>query len=138
MASVLLRNIVDQKQEAGVWEIGSAGTWARGGDSFPEKSRIVLDEIGIKAGEHNSRRVTRDLLKQYALILTMEKSHKEALIAEFHEFSERIFLLSEMVGDAMDIKDPVMGTVDDYRTTAQELQRILLDGYEKIRLLARD
>jgi len=54
------------------------------------------------------------------------------LLCEFWEFSDRIFMLSEMVGLMMDIPDPIGGQLADYEETAHLLERLLSDGLERI------
>ena len=66
----------------------------------------------------------------------MEKGHKEAISIEFPEVKEKVYLLSEMVGEYHDIRDPIGGTMDDFRETVEELDRILTDGFEEISRLA--
>lgn len=38
------------------------------------------------------------LIKDYDLVIVMEKSHKEALLTEFPALKEKIFLLTEISG----------------------------------------
>jgi protein-tyrosine-phosphatase len=67
----------------------------------------------------------------------MEKGHKEALQVEFPELAPRIFLLTEMIDDCQDIKDPIGGSMADYLQTVQELEDLINQGYEKICKLAK-
>jgi protein-tyrosine-phosphatase len=67
----------------------------------------------------------------------MERGHKEALQAEFPELKNRIFLLSEMIGQLYDIQDPYNSTLEDYQETLDEIDHILNQGFDKIRALAQ-
>ena len=120
------------------WKIDSAGIWAEEGNPPSSKTLQILREKGIALSDQRSKRIERSILEQFALVLTMEKGQKEALQIEFPEHREKIFLLSEMVGRSYDIADPVGGDLEDYRRTAEEIDRILSEGLERIAGLAEE
>ena len=130
MAMGLLRARVSQSVDN--WRIESAGVWAEEGHSAAFYTRRVLEVRGIGVSEHSSRQVTPDLMREFDLILVMERNHKEALRAAFPEQSNRIYMLSEMVGRKDDIVDPIGGPRADYEDTAQEIDAILSEGFENI------
>ena len=118
------------------WLVGSAGTWALEGDEAAEKAQQALLPRGIDLSAHRSRPVSRDLLEKFNLILVMERSHKEALRLEFPDLTERIYLISEMVGSNRDIRDPMGGSRADFEQSIREMERILSSGYSRIHSLA--
>ena len=137
MASAIFGNIVSQRGNGENWRIESAGTWAVEGIPAVQNTQLTLASLyKIDIHEHRSRCVSQELLSSFDLILTMEKGHKEALQVEFPGLAGRVYLLSEMVGEDKEIEDPIGGPLIDYRETARELDRILTDGFEKIRQLA--
>lgn len=137
MASAILKQKVYRLGESGEWHIESAGTWASEGLPAVQNTQQTLSILfKTDISDHRSRVVDQDLLNSFNLILTMEKGHKEALQVEFPELAERVYLISEMVGDKKEIQDPIGGTPFDFRETARELDRILTDGLHRIRLLA--
>ena len=85
---------------------------------------------------HRAQGISRECLRRFDLVLTMEHGHKEALRAEFPDLSKRIYLINEMVERDGDIRDPIGGTIIDYEDTARELEQILTLGMEKIICLA--
>lgn len=133
MAMGLLRQKVSELPD---WRVESAGTWAIEGQRPAASTLDVLSRRGITL-QHRSRVVTLDLLEAFNLILTMEAGHKEALKVEFPRIADRVFLLSEMIGEEYDIKDPVGGPFDEFEKTAQELELIFDKGLDKITQLAR-
>lgn len=136
MAEALLRAHLG---EAAVeWRIGSAGTWAMDGEHAAPRAIKVLKKRGIDLSEHRSRVVNPSMLNQARLVLVMEKGHKEALQVEFPRFSGKIFLLSEMVGDNYDIKDPMGRSTADFEKTARELEDILERGLGVIAQLSEE
>jgi protein-tyrosine phosphatase len=132
MAAALFKNKLAEKGQLDKWRVESAGTWARDGYRAAEISRDLLKKQGLSLEEHISRGITGKLLGQFNLILTMERGQKEALRVEFPEVSDRIFLLTEMVGDFSDIKDPIGGPEEGYQKTIEEIEDILERGYQRI------
>ena len=137
MASAIFKSLLSEKGLAGGWRVESAGTWAVEGLPAALNSQQTVSSLyKIEIQSHRSRCVDETVLSSFNLILTMEKGHKEALKIEFPTLAERVFLITEMVGEDTDIKDPIGGPIFEYRQTARELERILTGGFESIRKLA--
>ena len=128
IAVALLRKIVQERPDADQWVIESAGTWGLDGEPAAAGSRRVSEEKGMDISAHRARTVTRELLKQFDLILTMEAGHKEALRLEFPEARRRIFQLSELIDHHFDISDPIGQPFASFQETAAEIDRILHGG----------
>lgn len=129
MAMGLLRQKVGFADD---WRIESAGTWSISGEPPAWNSLLVLAQRGIDIRDHRSRPVSRDLLKEFQLILVMEAGHKEALRVEFPEVADRVYLLSEMVGNSYDIPDPMGFSLQSFEETLRELEHILDQGFARI------
>jgi protein-tyrosine-phosphatase len=136
MAEAIFKSKVAGDENASGWRVESAGTWAAGGQPAAEFSRQVMQARGLDIGEHRSQNITRELVHAFDLILTMEKNHKEALRAEFPEFAQKIYLLSEMAGSSNDVEDPVGRSKDDYQAAADEIDRLVTAGFEAIQRLS--
>jgi protein-tyrosine-phosphatase len=95
-----------------------------------------MEERGLDLSDHLSQPVSKELLQRFNLILVMERSHKEALRAEFPDRADRILLLSEVATLEHDIKDPIGGSLSDYQTTASEIEDLLKRGFDRIISLA--
>jgi protein-tyrosine-phosphatase len=91
-----------------------------------------MAEYGLDITGHLSRVVTREMLEEFDLILTMELGHKEGLSIEFPQAAQRIFMLSEMEGSTMPVADPYGGTLEDYQKSAAIIDKILANGMERI------
>lgn len=135
MAMAIFRKLVQAEGED--WQVASAGTWAIDGMSVTPKARLVLENQGIDISDHRSQQINRNLIDSFDLILTMERSQKEALIAEFPHKANRIYLLSEVIGQVYDVKDPIGMSLKDFQTTHDELEQTLKSGLSKIRQLAK-
>ena len=89
MAAALLRRKLNAEKMVD-WQVGSAGTWARDGNPAPEYGRRLMASVGMDISHHRSRVVTKEILNDADLILTMEEGHKEALRAEFPSAGPRV------------------------------------------------
>ncbi|HUF38758.1 MAG TPA: low molecular weight protein arginine phosphatase [Anaerolineales bacterium] len=132
MAAAMFERLVQDKRLPGAWTVASAGTWARDGMPASENGTELMQSWGMDTRDHRSRIVSREILESADLILTMEKSHKEALRAEFSELAGKVFLLSEMAGGDMDIRDPYGGPMKEYEDTAREIAGFIEHGLPAI------
>ena len=136
MAMGLLRSMVEDSSDQ--WKIESAGVWDMGGQQVAANTQLILKERGIDLNDHTSRTVSGTMLSEFNLVLVMEDIHKEVLKLAFPEYTDRIYMLSEMVGEFYDIVDPIGGSLADFEETALEMERILTEGFEKTSILAVD
>ena len=130
MAEGLLKIISRERDES--WEIQSAGVWAYSDQPAAYNTIRILEKYGIDLSEHHSKSVTEVLIERFNLILVMEKNHKDTLKTAFPEHISKIFMLSEMKGKMQDIHDPIGGTMEDFRSMAEQINEILVNQIEKI------
>lgn len=136
MAEGLMRQQVEQRGEAGDWRIGSAGAAALDGQAATPETVQVAAERGIDLKSHRSRATTRERLEPFPLILVMEQRHKDFLQAEYPDLAGRVRLLTEMVGEATDIWDPVGTGIENYRAMADQVTELIERGQAQINQLA--
>lgn len=106
-------------------EVRSAGIYAQNGAKMSHHAKAVLLEQGIKEN-HQSSSVDPKFVEQADLILTMTTSHMQALLQYFPEHANKIFTLSEYVkGQTTDVSDPYGGSIEVYRQTFEELQKLM-------------
>jgi|WetSurMetagenome_2_1015567.scaffolds.fasta_scaffold124231_2 protein-tyrosine phosphatase len=133
IAEAIFRRLINEKlinnQD---WRIGSAGTWAQPGKPAASGARILMADRGMDISRHRSRPVTLKLITSSDLILTMESGQKESLHIEFASATNKVFLLSEMTGEVIDVQDPINGTLTDYQDVADCIQDLVEHGFEKI------
>ena len=138
MAAALFHNLIQMNHgNCDHWQIESAGTWASPGQPAAYEVQEILKTMGIDLSDHRSRCVSKELLQNFCLILTMERGQKESLSIEFPEFKHRIFMLSEMSGVDVSIKDPIGGTIEDFERGLNDISGWLSRGQAQIKLLAR-
>lgn len=133
MAAGIFKKLLKTKSENWKkWKVESAGTWTSRGNPAAQKAIDAMDERGIDIHDHASRPITHLPLNRYRLILTMEAGQKEAIQIEFPAVASRTYLLSEMIGETRNIKDPIGGTMQDFVKTADDLEHLLDEGFTKI------
>lgn len=116
-------------------EILSAGLFTAEGQPASPNASAVMADRGIDITDHRTRSLTEDLIKRADLILTMTKQHKEHVMAMYPQAYDKVFTLKEYAGvysDA-DIRDPFGGSVEDYRSCADEIYGALEKIAQKLR-----
>ena len=114
------------------WRVESAGTWVKEGLPANRAAQQVMRELGLDLSHHRTRCVTGELLRQFDLILVMERNHKEALRVEFPALRGRIRLCSELAGGEWDVPDCAEGGEDEVREAAKMIAGVLERGRERI------
>ena len=114
----------------------SAGTWAP--ENRPAAPRAVeyMELHGMDISRHRSRRINRELIEDVNVAFTLEQGQKEALGVEYPELSERIFLLSEVVGQGYDIPDPMSNPEIPIEEIAKDIRNLIHKGFARILWLA--
>jgi len=127
-AAALLQRHLPVQDPNREWRILSAGVWAH--ENLPADARMctVAAEWGLDLEGHRSRSVDQELLAASHLVLTMEVGQCEALRSEFPAYAQRIHCFAELIGIRYDIADPIGRSVEVYRATLRELERIVSTG----------
>ena len=79
----------------GVFEVSSAGTAALVGEPVAEGSARILRGRGIDAAGFAARRVSRDVVSDVDLVLTMEAAHRGAVLSHVPSYLQRTYTLTE-------------------------------------------
>lgn len=119
-ASLLERALQDRGLEV---DVTSAGTGAWDGAPASEGAYLVGLERGLDLSGHRARLLTRELVDEADLILTMARHHR-ARVDELGG-EGKVFVLGEYAGKGDDeVSDPFGGDLAVYRDTAQELEAL--------------
>lgn len=132
MGEAILKKLVTTRPDADQWHVESAGTWAMEGSGPAYLSKYVMELMGMDISAHRAQAINLRMLQKFDLILTMETQHKKWLKRNYSDFSKRTYLMSEMVDENSDIPDPIGGELADYQETAQQLERIITNGLDRI------
>lgn len=136
MAAALLQARLEQDEQRLDWRVISAGVWAAEGRPASKHARTVMEKRGYNVEQHRSRQITRELVAEADLVLGMTPHHVEALRVAFPQLADRIHLLAGMVGRHYGVRDPYGQPYTSYREVADELERLIERGYERIVALA--
>lgn len=103
-------------------EVSSAGIGAWEGAAASEGAYLVLLEQGLDISNHRARLLTKELVDESDIILSMARSH----LGRVREMGggARAHLLGEYAGRAgenSEVRDPYGAELDQYRETQREL-----------------
>ena len=138
IAEALFKKQVSKTDSHKSWDIASAGTNTMPGEPAPSIAVKVVGEQGLDLDVHKSQQINFTLMDRYALILVMERWHKESLQTAYPLHASKVYLLSEMVGKELDVDDPIGGPEFIFAQTRDEIKKYLIDGSEVIRELAKE
>ena len=103
-------------------QISSCGVYAWNDAPASQNAISAMSAMGLDLSTHSARRVNREILGAAGIIITLTAGHKTQLLADFAEFSEKIFTFGELCGDNRDIPDPFGGDMDTYLACASDIK----------------
>jgi len=129
----LNRMLLDKNDKPMGIRVLSAGLHAFGGSPTAEAIEVMRAE-GINISGYRSRQLTRELVEEADLILTMKKEYKDMIVSRHPEFKHKVFTLKEFAGETedLDIADPYGEGMKAYETCAEEIKQTLTNAFEKI------
>ena len=116
-AQVLFTKLMRQEGHKG-FHAESAGLLALPGNSATFLAQKVAVEHGVDLAGHKAKRLSQKLVDWSELILVMEKSHKDELLADFPEAADKTFLMRRFArfgSRSRGIADPYGLQYDAYR-----------------------
>lgn len=111
----------------------SAGTWAAESQPASGYAVAAMAVRGIDLTSHRAHEITAQAIDEADIVVVMTGSHREALSAEFPQARRKIHMMSELADRTYDIADPYGGAASEYEATAQQLERLISNGYETIK-----
>ncbi|MGG4489534.1 low molecular weight protein arginine phosphatase [Metabacillus idriensis] len=124
MAEALLNHMKENDHLS----VKSAGVFAGEGGDASLHAKQALDEKGIICN-HQSALLNEEHIRFATYILTMTESHKELIFERYPQAIEKTFTLSEFVmedgQDRRDVMDPFGGSLEIYRMTREELEKMI-------------
>lgn len=127
MAAALMNKIASENDIKAAAK--SAGIFAAEGETASEEAIQAMKKYDIDLSGHKARRLTKDLMDESDLILTMTDAHKAVL----EQAAEgKVFSISEYAGTEGDVPDPFGGDQDEYDETAVLIYDLLTDIAERI------
>jgi protein-tyrosine-phosphatase len=116
-AQGLFTKLVRQEGHKG-FHAESAGLLALPGNSAPLLAKKVAAEFGVDLAGHKAKCLSQEQVDWSELILVMEKSHKDELLADFPEATDKMFLIRHFArfgSRSRGVADPYGLRYDAYR-----------------------
>ena len=131
MAEALCKLLLSERLGCGLrdleskgYVVHSAGIAAVAGMPAAENAVEVVKARGGELGDHVSRRLTIDLVRQADLVLAMTSDHLETLLDHVPEAAPRVRLLHPQ---GEDVADPVNCDLPTYQRTARAIEAYLVE-----------
>ncbi len=131
-ATIFKRMIEEDRTLRDHVSVDSAGTSAVTGSQATCEARTVMKERGLSLEDHRSKPISSELVQNSDLILAMTNRHRYQLLRHFSRAKGKIHLLSEFVGEAGEVLDPINRGIEVYRSTADQIERYLLRLKDKL------
>lgn len=132
MAEGLFKKMANENQIP--LEIQSAGLAAFAGVPATPEAVQACQEKGVDISNHQSQPLSKTLVMESDLILTMTGKHKEMIIKKMPTLETKVALFSEFAGvGTQDVEDPVGQPLDSYRKVLGQLEEYLRKSIEKLK-----
>ncbi len=132
LAEAIARRILADSGKSNVI-VESAGTQAWQGAPASDEALLIGVERNLDLSSHRSRRLTREMVEACDLVLVMSPEHL-AQVREMDSTANAYLLAGYGSGKGgRAIADPFGGDLDDYRETADELERELKEILDRIK-----
>lgn len=135
MAETICRQLLAERLECRPEEledrgivVGSAGIAAMPGGRPTPEAVEVMREHNLDLSRHESQPLTEPLVQHADFVITMTRSHKQAILAEWPSAASRTHLLNI---DGMDVADPIGGPTEMYRRCAAQIREALSAWIDK-------
>lgn len=131
LAEGLLRNMASQKG----WDLEaqSAGLAAFNGVPAAPEAVEAGREKGLDLSGHQSQPLSKALVMESDLIVTMTGKHKEIILKKMPQLDGKVVQLSELAGDdPVDVEDPVGQGIEVYRTVLAQMEAFLLKSSDRL------
>jgi protein-tyrosine-phosphatase len=131
MAEGLLKKMALDNQ----WslEAQSAGLAAFNGVPATQEAVEACKEKGIDISAHQSQPLSKNLVLESTLILTMTDKHKESILRKMPQLADKVILFSDFAGQGIeDVEDPMGQSIDVYRKIFSQIEGYLLKAKEKL------
>ncbi len=118
-AEYLLKKYLKKNGISG-WNIGSAGTIARK-ESVDETTKKALFSMGVEKINHKQRKLSRELLNSYDIVIAMAQDHVDFIKEEFG-FTD-VFLFNELAKWKRTSIPDIQDIVPDYETNERAMRK---------------
>jgi protein-tyrosine-phosphatase len=114
------------------WKVGSAGITADKDDVDPQTIE-TLAEFGIEASHHQQRKLSREMLEEYYVVVGMAENHISFMKSEL-EYEHAVLFNDLAVNEetsVLDIQDEVPDYQNNRPAMEKKIERTVRDIHEK-------
>lgn len=123
MAEAIFNNLCTLENTTAI----SAGLAVVNYSKTSEHSSMLINEnYGVDISQREAVQLTKDMLDNSDIILTMTSYMKEMLVSNFPHMKNKIYSLNEYVGIMGDVVDPFGGDIAIYTQTFDLLKKSIL------------
>ncbi|MFC1994287.1 low molecular weight protein arginine phosphatase [Chloroflexota bacterium] len=135
MAEAIFRDMVEEEPAPWFADIAvkSAGTINLGQSQATDDAVRVMQERGLDINQHRSTHIDVNIVDWADVILVMGHDHKRYVEEHFPSARDKVYLLTEFVGEEGRVPDPFNGGIEVYRECADQLVSLLDAMIEKIK-----
>lgn len=127
MAEGILRDLAKNKSLN--IEVESAGVAALDGSPVSNNSIEAMKNIGIDIENYTSNMLTKYMVEESDLVLTMAKSHKNIILRNYSPKNKKIYTIHEYINSSDgDVIDPYGGNLNIYEKTRDEIYQLIEKG----------
>lgn len=132
MAEGLLRKMaLDRKLEI---EVRSAGLAAFPGVPAAPEAVEASKEMGFDLSAHQSQPLSKTLVAESDLILTMTGRHKEMILKKMPALESKVYLFSQFTGAGEeDVEDPVGQPLEAFRKVLRQMEGYLKNSLDRFK-----
>ena len=102
-----------------------------GGRPSPEAVE-VMSLAGLDIGGHVAQPLSQRLAEHADMILTMTQGHRNAIVNQWPDISDRVEVLATDQGD---ISDPIGGSLEVYQHCAKQIEEYLQQRIDSLEFL---
>ncbi|WP_129599311.1 low molecular weight protein arginine phosphatase [Anaerophilus nitritogenes] len=135
MAQALFEKILKQEDINDI-KVISAGTLAYSGQGASLGAIESMKDKGICLQNHRATHLSKELIEDSDLILTMTQNHKMQVLSIMPKACEKTYTLKEYVEDdkyTIDISDPFGQSIDVYKACGEEIEKSLKKLVKKMK-----
>ena len=130
MAESVLKKLIQDNHWS--MECCSAGLAAFHGVPASHDAVEACREKGLDLSAHLSQPLSKALVVESDLILTMTGKHKESILRKMPDLESKVILLSDFAGQGIeDIEDPVGQSFEQYQKVFAQIEGCLLKAKDK-------
>jgi protein-tyrosine phosphatase len=128
MAEAMLKQLLINEEMTERYEVESAGISVF--DQLPASKNAILamEDIGIDLTSHQSKQISKEMVEEADLVLTMAATHKQHLLSQMPSAWKKTFTLVEYCNEGLgaDILDPFGEDLDTYLKCRDEIMQSLI------------